>query len=195
MHQSVTISELVERMPKSLSDKWIQIQGIKTSGEIRPTDVVPVIAPNSHGERAVYPMKWGFVEKTVLFNARVESASKKPTFSEGWKSHRCIIPASYYFEWEHLIGRDGAKKTGAKYMLQPNDSEMTYMCGLYRIEDNLPYFVILTREPGKEIAFIHDRMPVILPEEKIDAWINPEAKPEDVMGDVITDVYYEKVVG
>ncbi|MBQ1404729.1 MAG: SOS response-associated peptidase family protein, partial [Oscillospiraceae bacterium] len=39
-----------------------------------------------------------------------------------------------------------------------------------------PVFVILTREPGEEIRFIHDRMPLILPEQYIGAWISPETK-------------------
>jgi putative SOS response-associated peptidase YedK len=159
---------------------------------MRPTDVVPVIAPNRYGARAVYPMKWGFAGKTLLMNARCETAAKKPTFQECWTRRRCIVPASWYFEWEHLRGNDGRVKTGDKYMLQPRNSTMTWLCGLYRIEEGLPYFVILTREPGEDIRFIHDRMPLILPEKAIDAWIRPDTKPEDLLAAAVTDLVFEK---
>lgn len=68
-----------------------------TSGEIRPTDLVPVIASNQKGKRSVFPMKWGFsLPKTssLVVNARVETVSEKPLFSEHWHKHRCIVPAS-----------------------------------------------------------------------------------------------------
>ncbi len=191
---SETLENLVGQMPRSLMDKWNRTTAVHTSGEIRPTDVAPVIAPNSRGERAVYPMKWGFAERSLLINARMETAAQKPTFAEAWKSHRCIVPSSYYFEWEHLKDPStGKEKTGDKYFLQPKGSELTYLCGLYRIVDGLPYFVVLTREPSEEIRFIHDRMPLILPEEKIDDWIRPDSRPEDIIGAAITDLYYEKV--
>ena len=155
--ESPEIREIVEEMNKSpLVDKWQQTTGITTYGEVRPTNVVPVIASNRAGARAVFPMKWGFTGRTLLMNARTETAPVKPTFKEAWASHRCIIPASWYYEWEHLTGNDGRKRTGAKYLIQPKGSDMTWLCGLYRIENGLPVFVILTREPGDEIRFIHD---------------------------------------
>lgn len=168
--------------------------GIKTSGEIRPTDVVPVIAPNRSGERTVYPMKWGYSGRSLLMNARVETAAEKPTFREDWLRHRCIVPASWYFEWEHLTGNDGKKKTGDKYMIQPVGSTMTWLCGLYRIEEGLPVFVVLTREPGEEIRFIHDRMPLILPEHLINDWIRPDSKPEELLPAALTEMMFEKAV-
>ena len=185
--------ELIAQMPQSLVERWTHTDAVKTSGEIKPTDVAPVIAPNSRGERAVYPMKWGYALSSLVINARVESAADKPTFADGWKSHRCIIPASHYYEWEHLKdAANGREKTGDKYILQTKDKEMTYLCGLYRIVGNLPYFVILTRQPGESIRFIHDRMPLILPEECIDEWIKPDSVPEDIIKNAITDPFFEK---
>ena len=69
---------------------------------------------------------------------------------------------------------------------------MTWLCGLYRIEEGLPVFVILTREPGESIRFIHDRMPLILPENSIGDWIRPDTRPEDLLGDALTDMIFEK---
>lgn len=193
--ESPELRAIVEEMNRSpLVRKWQATTAIKTMGEIRPTDVVPVIAPNRSGDRAVFPMKWGFSGKTLLMNARSETAGQKPTFQESWERRRCIVPASWYFEWEHLRGNDGKIRTGDKYMIQPKCSSMTWLCGLYRIEEGLPVFVVLTREPGEEIRFIHDRMPLILPEKCIDNWIRPGSRPEDLLSEALTDMVFEKAV-
>lgn len=172
-----------------------------TDGEVRPTNIVPVIAPSRAGRRSVFPMVWGFNlprSSVPMFNARVETAATKPTFKDSWASRRCIIPASYYFEWEHLTNpATGKSKTGDKYMIQPEGSAVTWLAGLYRIEEmagiQVPVFAILTREPGYRIRFIHDRMPVILPGEAIEAWIDPKTDPKDVVGMAVTEVAVEKV--
>ena len=191
--ESPEIRPIVEEMNRSpLIGKWLRTTGITTYGEVRPTNVVPVIAPNRRGERAVYPMKWGFTGKSLLLNARSETAAQKPTFKEAWEKHRCIIPASWYFEWEHLTGNDGKKYTGSKYMIQPKGSTMTWLCGLYRIEEGLPVFTVLTREPGEEIRFLHDRMPLIMPERFVNEWIRPDTRPEDLLGEALTDMIFEK---
>ncbi len=67
------------------------------------------------------------------------------------------------------------------------------MCGLYRIEDGVPVFVILTREASEEIRSIHDRMPLIMPEAYVDEWIRPDAKPEELLDVALTEMVYEKV--
>lgn len=191
--ESPELRPFVEEMNRSpLVEKFVETGSITTQGEVRPTNVVPVIASNRRGEKAVYPMKWGFSGRTLLVNARSETAATKPTFSDAWKSHRCIVPASCYFEWEHLVSDDGRRKTGPKYLIRPKDSAVTWMCGLYRIEQGLPVFVILTREPGKEIRFIHDRMPLILPEQYVREWIKPEARPEELVTEAQTEMYFEK---
>ena len=191
--ESPEIREIVEQMNQSaLVRRWQEIGEVKTYGEIRPTDVVPVIAPDRSGRRAVFPMKWGFTGKTLLMNARSETAASKPTFQEAWKRHRCIVPASWYFEWEHRLGNDGKKYTGDKYLIQPKGSAVTWLCGLYRIENGLPVFVVLTREPGESIRFIHDRMPLIMPENLVDEWIRPDARPDDLLAMALTDMTFEK---
>ncbi len=191
--ESPELREIVEEMNRSpLVRKWQSTTAVKTYGEIRPTDVAPVIAPNRSGARAVYPMKWGYSGRTLLLNARTETAAEKPTFREDWAKHRCIVPASWYFEWEHLTGQDGKKRNGDKYMIQPKDSTMTWLCGLYRIENGLPVFVVLTREPGDEIRFLHDRMPLIMPEKLVNEWIRPDRKPEELLPYALTEMVFEK---
>lgn len=176
-----------------LVKKWYRTTGITTYGEIRPTNVVPVIASNRSGAKAVFPMRWGFTGRALLMNARTETAPVKAAFKDAWLSHRCIVPASWYYEWEHLIGNDGRRRTGDKYLIQPKGSAMTWLCGLYRIEEGLPVFVVLTREPGEEIRFIHDRMPLIMPGDCVDEWIRPGANPEQLVDFALTDMVYEKV--
>ncbi len=170
---------------------------VLTSGEIRPTDVVPVLAPNRNRKRAVFPMKWGFTiqgKPSLIVNARVETAAKKPTFRDAWERRRCIIPASWYFEWEHFKITDGKTKTGDKYLIQPEGASITWLCGLYRFEDELPVFTILTKEPDAELAKLHDRMPLILPGDKVDEWIQPDSKPEELLPFSITNMVFEKDV-
>ena len=77
-------------------------------------------------------------------------------------------------------------------MIQPRGMTVTWLCGLYRIEEGLPYFVILTREPDEEIRFIHDRMPLIMPEQLVNEWIRPDRKAEDLLPYALTDMVYEK---
>ena len=195
IEESAKSLEIVEEMERSpLAEAWHKNTGIKVSGEIRPTDVVPVIALNRNRNRRVFPMKWGFSGRSLLINARSETAATKPTFKECWERRRCIVPASWYFEWEHMIGNDSKKRTGDKYMIKSEDSELTWLCGLYRIEDGIPCFVILTREPGEEIRFIHDRMPLILPERYINDWIEPDKRPEELTGAALTEMMFEKAV-
>ena len=167
-----------------------------TDGEVRPTDIVPVIAPNSKGEKCVFPMQWGFTardNKRSLFNARLETAGEKPTFKDAFQSHRCIIPAAYYYEWEHFKSPDGKVKTGDKYAIQPAGCTVTWLCGLYRIEEGYPVFVILTKDPTTELSKIHDRMPLMLPKEKINEWINPSSNPVDLIQFALSDMITEKV--
>jgi putative SOS response-associated peptidase YedK len=78
--ESPEIREIVEEMNGSpLVSKWQKTTGITTYGEVRPTNVVPVIASNKVGERSVFPMKWGFTGRTLLVNARTETAPEKAT--------------------------------------------------------------------------------------------------------------------
>ncbi len=186
---------IVEEMNRSpLLQRWEGKASIRTAGEIRPSDVAPVIACNRRGDRSVFPMRWGFRSRSLLVNARVETASEKPAFREAWAAHRCVVPASWYFEWEHLTTPDGKRKTGLKYRIRPKDSAMTWLCGLYRMEEGLPAFVILTREPGESIRFIHNRMPLILPEDLVDAWITPGEDPAALATKALTDMTFDKAV-
>lgn len=181
----------------ALADRFLRAGSpLHTSGEIRPTDVTAAIATSRSGRRTVFPMQWGFqlsgrTGSTLLLNARCETAAQKQTFRESWRSHRCILPASYYFEWEHRADPAGRQTAGQKYAIQPRGAAVTWLCGLYRMEQGLPRFVVLTREPSADIAFLHDRMPVILPGDLIDQWIDPAVDPSQIIGRAVHDVVFE----
>ena len=141
-------------------------------------------------------MVWGFTNPrggSPIVNCRTETAGSKQFWQDSWRQRRCIIPASYYFEWSSEYRTDGTKQ---KYLLQPKDSNITFLAGLYRIEERnglqIPVFTVLTRVPGESIRFIHDRMPVILPVERIRDWIAPDSNPEQVARAAMTEIYFEK---
>lgn len=185
---------MVEEMNRSPLLKLFQQRGGKVidGGEVRPTNVAPAIATSRSGARAIFPMQWGFTGKSLIINARVETAGVKPMFQESWKTHRCILPASWYFEWEHLPDPSGKTKRGDKFMIHPRGTEGTWLCGLYRMEEGLPHFVVLTRETAESIRFIHDRMPVMLPALQAEKWINPALPPEEMINTAETDVVFER---
>lgn len=154
------------------------------TGEIRPTDIVPVIANNRAGKPTAFAMRWGFTFLSALImNARSETAMKKPIFQESMQRRRCIIPASYYFEWE----KHGRERV--KYAI--STGKMIYMAGLYRMEEDVPVFTILTRTPLEQIAFIHDRMPVILPDKARDAWLSNTNVALSVLTSTVQKVTYQ----
>lgn len=84
---------------------------------------------------------------------------------------------NYYFVWEHLPLNNGKKKTGDKYVIQPKESPVTWICDLYLTGDNLPKFVILTRDADEDIRFIYDRLPLMVPKDLIDEWIELDNDP------------------
>ena len=85
-------------------------------------------------------------------------------------------------------------ETKEKYLIQPKESEITYLAGLYRIENGYPVFVVLTTEPSRELSEIHDRMPVLMPKSQIDNWIHPESNPLELLPYMIKDTVMEALI-
>ena len=202
MEMSPELRPIVEKAKaSSLAFRMVDRLGkpLKTSGEIFPTDMVPVIASSRSGARTVFPMVWGYdlpgLSRPVV-NARVESAPIKDVWKSGWLSHRCAVPASWYFEWEHFTTPGGKVKAGDKYLIQANGSSVLYLAGLYRFQQfrdlQYPVFTVLTRGPTPELQKLHDRMPLILPSSVTDDWINPKTRAEDLLPYALTDVCVEK---
>ena len=188
--------ETANRSP--LLDKMSSVLGkpLKMRGEIFPTDILPVFASSRLRQPTVFPMCWGFHlphSRSPLINARVETAWEKPLFQESWLRHRCAIPISCYFEWEHPVHpATGKTRTGMKYRIQPVGHSVSFLAGLYRIEElsgmEIPVFTVLTREPSAEIRTIHDRMPVILPKASVREWIHPDSCPEKIVQSALLEM-------
>ena len=79
-------------------------------GEIRPTDMTAVLAPNKDGRMAVFPMLWGFTHKAStapIVNCRLETADKKEMWKDSWFRRRCVIPIrfiSYFINCAYVSG-------------------------------------------------------------------------------------------
>ena len=132
-------------------------------GDLTPGMIVPVIT-----NQGPTFMKWGFpsllADKKAHINIRSENAANLKTFSQALKLYRCLIPASAYYEWQS----NDAGKTA--YLFNLPDNKLFYMAALASCPDD--NFAIMTRAATDEIAFIHQRMPVIIPNHLLDDWLH-----------------------
>lgn len=161
---------------------------VKT-GDVFPGDVAAVIANNRRLEPQEFAMEWGYKlpNGKRIFNARSESAASKPMFADGMKQRRCLIPVAHYYEWQKT---DGGK---VKYSIAPTYTEGFYLAGTYRLENGQPVFSVLTKAPAESISFIHDRMPVILPQIVMVDWLNPHFHSEEILRAAVSDIQYQSI--
>jgi Uncharacterized conserved protein len=139
--------------------------GYKT-GEIFPGDTVPAIIERQNKIVAV-PAVFGFSgfeDKKLLINARSETAAAKKTFSDCLRNRRIVLPAQGFYEWSQ-----DDKRT--KYLFTADTVPTIYLCGIYRIEEGKLRFVILTRKANETMSDIHPRMPVIISENDVRAYL------------------------
>ena len=153
------------------------------TGEIYPTQIAPVILTEPDAGVTVRPMKWGFprVGGGVVINSRSEKSDTTPMFQRSVRERRCLIPASWFFEWRRVNGN----KTRDKYAFSLADArrgELLYMAGVYNLFQGgyagggYDGFAILTCAADAQMLPYHDRMPVILRDEALrKAWLNPAA--------------------
>jgi len=151
---------------------------------IAPSQMIDVVfEPES--ERIISQLKWGLVPSWSkdaptskgLINARAETITEKPSFREAFKSRRCIIPASGFYEWQK-------KGTGAKqpFYFYLNDKEVFGFAGLWeewldkQTGELLETCTIITTEANEVLKPVHDRMPVILKAESYDEWLDAKLK-------------------
>ena len=119
-------------------------------------------------------------------NARIETASVKPTFRRLFRSNRCIVPASGYFEWKQSA--ESSKKQ--PYFIHHDDGSEMFFAGLWSPTKNESpsCFVILTTESKDHLRDLHDRMPVMLQSDDALKWIKgePELTSEVVTQKIVT---------
>lgn len=144
---------------------------------IAPTQDVAVIRKPHELEL----LRWGIKvpnPKAGGFNVRVESLGA-PFYRDSIRGRRCLIIADGFYEWKALVE---AKKP---YLIQRRDHQLFAFAGMWDQVKVKGAFVdactILTTKPRGVIAEVHDRMPVILPPERFDAWLDPDARYKDLL--------------
>lgn len=135
------------------------------TGEVFPSDETALIIAGKRQVRVV-GMKWGFPGfKTgqVLINARSEAVRQKHMFAEAYRYHRCVYPTTGFFEWS---------KSKQKYKFNfSNDPETLFIAGCFNTYEDGPRSILFTTKPNESMIQIHDRMPLILAKNQINAWI------------------------
>ncbi len=147
---------------------------------IAPTQPVPVILRDEEGTHCEF-MRWGLVPHWAsaynsgkpLINARAETVAEKPSFKTPFRRHRCLVPATGFYEWKP----NGTHKT--PYFIRRTDEQPVCFAGLWDrwdVDDGsiLHSFSIITTRANALVKPIHDRMPVILDEADEAIWLNTE---------------------
>jgi len=154
---------------------------------IAPTDPHWIVRMKFE-DRQILPAKWGLVNSwakdakraAAQINARADRLQESPAFRGAFEERRCIVPADGFFEWV------GEKRDRRPIWYHRLDRGLIFFAGLYESWRVKPgewqrTFTIVTTGPNDVIAPVHDRMPVILPPERVDDWLTPSTKPADLM--------------
>jgi len=163
--QSAEIQRIVQEIQARVGRE------IKT-GEIYPTNQAPVLRVD---DGAVRPqlLTWGFpLSGKPIINARAESAEEKALFRTSLQLQRCVIPSSGFFEW------DGEKQ---KYLFRLPAELTLYMAGLYEERAGQKYYCILTTAANNSMRSVHDRMPLVLRRDQIDAWLQSAEEARKIL--------------
>ncbi len=128
-----------------------------------PGMALPIIAKDRLGLA-----QWGWpyaADKRPLINIRSETVATKPLFAKDWQAgHRCIAPATGFFEKGH-------------FFTAPS-SDLFGLCGLWTKDtEGQPCFALLTREASAPVSAIHHRMPVAIRPEEAAAWLSGGSLP------------------
>ena len=144
------------------------------------SDIVVVRA--GEGGRVAERLRWGLLppwadtpnDRGRQINARSETVFEKPSFKSAALRHRCLIPASGFFEWQKGGG------PSRPYFIHREDGLPVAMAGIWRQsqfgETTVRTCAILTMDAYPAIAGIHHRMPVMLEPEAWDAWLDPAVR-------------------
>jgi len=153
---------------------------------------LPAICSGSPDE--IQLLRWGLIPSWArssddadsirykTFNARAESVRSKPSFSQSFRSKRCIIPVKGFFEWQHV-----SNKKIPWYIYHSRD-EIFSIAGLFDqwIENStgeiFNTFSVITSDANDLLAVIHNskkRMPVILDRDDEKKWVNAETSIDE----------------
>jgi putative SOS response-associated peptidase YedK len=131
------------------------------------------------GKRQFALVRWGLLPSwvkdpknfTLLINARGESVIDKPAFSAAMKRRRCLIPADGFYEWKAI----GTRKQ--PYYVRAKSGQPLAFAGLWETwtgpnGEELETAAIVTTRANRALADIHERMPVIVPPEAFNLWLD-----------------------
>lgn len=151
---------------------------------IAPTQQIPVVLENpDDGNRTLEMMHWGLIPSwskdpsigSRMINARAETVAEKPSYRSAFKRRRCLVVADGFYEWKKT--EDGKQP----YYLRLGSGEPFGFAGLWESwsgaepgGEELRSTTIITTEPNEVAAEVHNRMPVILPRDLYDAWLDPD---------------------
>jgi putative SOS response-associated peptidase YedK len=146
---------------------------------IAPSQPVAIVRDTPRGGREMALVRWGLIPSWVkdprafkmLINARSESAADKPSFRAALRHKRCLVPADGFYEW---TGNAGAKRP---HLVRPRGGGPMGMAAIYENwlgadGSEIETMAILTTAANAAMAALHDRMPVIIPPEDFDLWLD-----------------------
>jgi putative SOS response-associated peptidase YedK len=145
---------------------------------VAPTQPIPIVRL-AEGKRQFALVRWGLLPSWVkdpkafslIVNARGESVAAKPAFRAAMKRRRCLIPADGFYEWKATGGRK------QPYFVRLKSGAPMAFAGLWECwtgpnGEELETAAIVTTEANRTLSAIHERMPVIVPPEAFDLWLN-----------------------
>ncbi len=151
---------------------------------VAPTDDALVVVQREE-RRAITAYRWGLVPHWAtdlkggsrMFNARAETLTTSPAFREAFKRRRCLVPVDSFYEWKRV----GTVRQ--PYRVVREDGRPLALAGLWAgwkdpaSDPESPVivrtFTIVTTTPNDALAELHDRMPVIIPDDAWDRWLDP----------------------
>ncbi len=161
---------------------------------VAPTnDVYAVLADGR--TRHLDAFHWGLVPSWAkdpkigsrMINARAETLAEKNAFKASFKRRRCLIPADGFYEWKRHPTEPKGKKQ--PFFIHRPDGEPYAFAGLWEVwrgpdkdQEPLRSCTIITTSPNRPMTAIHDRMPVILPRETWETWLDRDTDDLELLG-------------
>ncbi len=164
---------------------------MKLRFNIAPTQDVAVVRKTADDpQRQLVMLHWGLIPSWAkeaklgqrMINARGETVAEKPSFRAAFKRRRCLVLADGYYEWQKPAAK-GTKKQ--PYYIHMQDDRAFAFAGLWEYWEGasssgpIESCTIITTDSADLTADIHDRMPVILPPEAYELWLDPELQDKD----------------
>ncbi len=155
----------------------VRTEALPASWNVAPTDAVYAVAEH-HGTRLLGSFRWGLVPSGAAdpaggvrpINGRAETLVDRPLFRDAFARRRCLLPADGFYEWET---RGDQKQP---YFIAPGDGGIVAMAGLWSTwrgeGKTLRTCAIITTSANRVVGGLHDRMPVILPPEHWELWLD-----------------------